>query len=184
MNVAQLASHPDCCKHVVKLCWILSDASRKMGIAPVEDVLLVYLHCFKGQVAPAYQVRKFLKKSMSPLFRLRIAPARSNKRHKKSAAFRAGTLGGCLHEWKKPPLMSIFSSNKWHFKTTYNLHAHIVTCSAFWCVFLFFFVCVFFFGGGLFVEFPWYYSSLMIWEFHGIFKSRMKPLDVGFVEPE
>ena len=42
----------------------------------------------------------------------------------------------------------------------------------------------FLFFGGLFAAFPWYYSSLMIWEFHGIFKSRMKHLDVGFVEPE
>ena len=109
-----------------------------MGIAPVEDGLLVYLHCFKGQVV-CISGAGFLKKYVTTevAHRNGDAPAGATK-GTRTGRISCRDMGGCLHEWSDT-LDVIFFSNKWHFKT-YNQP----TCSALVrCSFFFVCVCVF-----------------------------------------
>ena len=143
-----------------------------MGIAPVEDGLLVYLHCFKGKVV-CISGAGFLIKYVTT-FSLR------NRNGDWLVGATKGTRTGRISCRDMGRLLT------WVEKTTLDVNFFLKvngtsrrhTTNAHMQCFLvrfFFFFCVCVFLGGLFVEFPWYYSPLMIWEFHGISSQEWNP---------
>ena len=158
LNVAQLASHPDCCKHCCKTLLDVVGCFEKIGgLHQLRISTILNDRCYTSQVQDFWN-------SMSPMKLLHNgdAPAGATKGTRTGRIW-CRDMGGFLHWVIRHPWCQFFFLTKQHFKT-YN-HP---TCK---CDFFVFFLGCFWsflgmilvFWSGNFMEFQVKNESLGCW---------------------